>query len=165
MKYCKNNTELFANNVGFQTCLVNLNDLILKEGCSETLPFFHTSESVIDMDMVERIVASAEKRPPNKSMDSSFIITTNSSTEIVFVEFRFNYVNLKNITPDALVGKKTYSSKIFIDKGHTNIHNDFYYVFNKGYVEQGKRRLRNLHPRIPSNFIGCSIEEVKNKFF
>lgn len=165
MKYSKKDTVELAHFIGMQHCIKDINYLISKDGCEELMPFFKNDEQILDMDYVEKVVASVEKRILNKSMDSSFVLSADEEIKIVFVEFRFNYLNMKNVRADDLTEKKIYSCKIWFDKGFVNFYENYYYVFNKDFIEQGRRRLRNLYPRVPNNFVACTIQDIKDTFF
>lgn len=165
MKYSKEKTLELVNVLDKERCIKDLNTLIKIEGYSGTTDPFSADTVAIDMDRLERFVASSESRNLNRSMDSSFVISNEQSSCIVFVEFRFNYVTIKNVKGLELVEKQQGSCLICTNKGRHNFHSDFYYVFSEGYVQQGKNRLRRLFPLVPNNFVACSIEDIRNDFF
>lgn len=109
MKYSKIETHKFAPKICDTNCLIDINTLIVKEGCSEPMPIFTNNEEVIDMDFVEINLAKAQKRTQNKSMDVAFVVNLGSpeNNEVVLTEFRFNYVNLKNLKKTRSFWKST----------------------------------------------------------
>ena len=150
MKYSKIETLELSAQINKDRCLDYLNDLILKEGCSETMPVFVNNEIVLDMDCVELQLATANVRNQNKSMDSAFIIADNAGgiIEILLVEFRFNYTNLKNLKRDDLEGKVSGSIACLIP--FTNIHSNYFFIFVSSLKNQAINRLNRMLPRIPN---------------
>jgi hypothetical protein len=166
MKYSKFSTIKLGIQTGFRDCLSNLNTLIVKEGCLEGMPLFDNSDVVLDMDCVESKIAKSEGRTNKKSMDSLLVVNDSSGySQIVFVEFRFNYKSMKNLKAKDLRGKKKYSKKNMNDLGFHNINNNYYYVFDPDLKAQARRYFRSLYPSMPSNFKPISISELKDIFF
>lgn len=165
MKYSEIETTKFAAQINQTACLVDLNRLVLTEGCIDTMPVFTSNEVVIDMDCVERRIARAARRNRNKSMDSSFVIvdSSNNANEILLVEFRFNYENMKNLDKSKLhakvIGSKNALNNI------VNIHNKYIYIFNSDLKQQAIRRFRNMNPSMPTNYIATDIHNLKATFF
>lgn len=166
MKYSRIETIRFGIQIGFKDCLTNLNNLLIKDGCLESMPFFDEKNIVLDMDCVERKIAKTEKRSNNKSMDSLLLIKDSAgNTEIVFVEYRFNYKSMRNLKAGDLKNKKKYSERHIKNKGFTNIHSKYYYIFDSGLKAQARRYFRNLYPLMPNNFKPISISDLKSMFF
>lgn len=166
MKYCLERTNYFANQIKYSNCIVDLNLFICREGCTENMPLFLNNEVAVDLDQVEKSVARNESRQQNKSMDSAFIVKNESNNEsIVLVEFRFNYQSMKNLKAKDLRGKKKFSSKLIKEMGYTNIHTDFYYVFDSNLKEQARRYFRSLYPHIPNKFKPVTIGDIKDLYF
>jgi hypothetical protein len=165
MKYSETETRNLSAQINKDMCLEDLNDLIVKEGCSETLPVFVNNEIVLDMDCVELKLAKAESRKQNKSMDSAFVIADNSGTkkDILLVEFRFNYTNMKNLDRNELEGKVSGSLNSL--KSITNIHTQHYFIFDSSLKNQALSRLNRMNPRIPTYYIATDISEFKSMFF
>jgi hypothetical protein len=165
MKYSETETLKLSAQINKDQCLLGLNVLISKEGCSETMPVFVNNEIILDMDCVELQLAMANTRKQNKSMDSAFVITDNSGKkkEILFVEFRFNYTNLKNLDRKELEGKV--SGSINSLNPITNIHNQYFFIFNSNLKNQAISRLKRMLPRIDNNYIATDITELKSNFF
>jgi len=166
MKYSRISTIKLGIQAGFKDCLSNLNSLIVKDGCLEAMPFFDASDIVLDMDCVESKIAKSQGRANNKSMDSLFVVKdSNGQCEIVFVEFRFNYKSMNNLKAKDLRGKKKYSLQNINSFGYTNIHKNYYYVFNPDLKAQARRYFRSLYPSMPNNFKPITISDLKADFF
>jgi len=166
MKYSNCSTVKFGSTIGFEECLSNFNNLIVKDGCLEKMPFFEDDDVVLDMDGVEGKIAKAKNRCNNKSMDSLFIASDiNGIESVVFVEFRFNYKSMKNLKAKDLRGKKKYSTENINDLGYTNIHDKYYYVFDPSLKAQARRYFRSLYPSMPNNFKPITILDLKDSFF
>lgn len=163
MKYSLIETINFADFINKKESLVDLNQLIVKEGCIDNMPVFTNCEVVLDMDLVEKITAKTENRILNKSMDSSLIIEDKQNKKVLLVEFRFNYVNMKNLDKNDLYGKVNGSSSVL--NNISNIHNQFFFIFNSNLKYQAIRRLRNMVPSMPSHYVATDIEGLKNVFF
>lgn len=166
MKYSLERTNFFANQIKHNNCLVDLNFFICKEGCLVNMPFFLNNEVALDLDEVERNTARVESRQQNKSMDSAFVVKNDLNNEsIVLVEFRFNYRSMRNLKAKDLRGKKKFSSALIKNMGFTNIHTDFYYVFDSNLKEQARRYFRSLYPHIPNKFKPVTIDDIKELYF
>jgi len=83
----------------------------------------------------------------------------------MFVEFRFNYKSMKNLKAKDLRDKKKFSKKHVNDFGYTNIHQNYYYIFNPDLKAQARRYFRSLYPSMPNNFKPITISELKDNFF
>jgi len=165
MRYSQVETSGLAVQINKPQSLKDLNQLIVSEGYAGTMPVFTNSEIIIDMDYVEEVVANEEGRNRNKSMDSSAIITNDSGTvkEILLVEFRFNYLNMRNLDKRALFDKVTGSINAL--NNPTNIHNKYIYIFNSNLKQQAIRRFRNMVPSMPTNYIAADINDLKTLYF
>lgn len=165
MKYSKKQTIKLATEINRIPCLINLNDLILKEGCSNLMPVFLNDEIVIDMDCVESKLAKEEKRIKKKSMDSAFIIANaEKGEEVLLVEFRFNYKNMKNLDKFELFDKVNGSTSA-LKATSINICDKYIYVFNSDLKEQAVRRFRNMVPSMPVHYVATDIVDLKARFF
>ena len=164
-KYSLNETITFADLINKTCCLEDLNVLISREGCMETIPFFIENEVAIDMDCVEVLISNELSRNRNKSMDSAFIITENDfeESEILLVEFRFNYTCMRNIKKDSLLGKV--EGTINALNNQLNIHPEYIFVFNSNLIQQAIRRFRNINPKLPTNYKITDIAGLKHLFF
>lgn len=166
MIYSKSETLVLADEINRNKCIKELNFLISKDGCSETMPFFVNEEIVLNMDCVEGKLASEEKRSPNKSMDSAFIITNHDGNkkEILLVEFRFNYENMKNLDKYELFDKVTGSINA-LKKSKTKIKAKYIYIFEPNLKQQAIRRFRNMVPSMPLNYTVLDIHDLKSSYF
>jgi hypothetical protein len=160
MKYSKQATVAYAGALGKEECLEPLNDFIIREGYSEGDLGFAAYDELIDMDCVEHLIASYERRSPLKSMDSSFIADND---EVVFMEFRFNYQNLKNLDRQKLIDKVKGSTTAL--NNPTNLHKKYYFIFNSNLKQQAISRLNRMNPMIPQNYIAVDMRDVMDLFF
>ena len=165
IKFSQVETHILSIKICTENCLVDINVLIAKEGCSEAMPVFNSKEEIIDMDFVEAVLARAKKRNQSKSMDSVFVIKSDSenTNQAVLTEFRFNYENLKNLKKQDLFGKVA-GSTIAIN-GKESIHPKYYFIFKSNLRQQAIRRFRNMNPSMPNNFIATDIVGLKALFF
>lgn len=165
MKYSKQATEDFARQIGKEECLEPIDQLILKEGCTDQNISLNSNELILNMDCVEGKVASAEKRQPNKSMDSAFIAENQDGTNqhIVFVEYRFNYSNLSNLKKADLFGKVAGSSAALSHSA--NIYTNNYFVFNSDIKQQAISRFNRMNPAMPQHYVALDMYDIKNLFF
>ena len=165
MKYSKFKTIKLSVLLNKSECLVDINTLIIKEGCLEDMPMFVNSEVIIDMDCVERNLSIEQGRAgtPNKSMDSAFVISDNINIEILLVEYRFNYTKMKNLDKASLLGKVIGSISAL--NPMLNIHPRYFYIFNSDLKNQAIRRFRNMNPSMPNDYIATDISELKALYF
>jgi hypothetical protein len=165
MKYSKIETINLSVLINKKQCLKNLNELIITEGCTDVMPVFTNEEIVLDMDFVEGRTASEQKRIPHKSMDSAFMIIDKEgdNKEILLVEFRFNYSNMKNLDKKSLFDKVAGSELAL--KSPTNLHNKYIFIFNTNLKNQAIRRFRNMVPSMPKNYIATDINDLKVLYF
>ncbi len=162
MKYSKIKTLTLSNSLNKSECLVNFNDLIINEGYTGVLVFNET-DIVLDMDCVELKIAQSEHRVNNSSMDCAFVIDDESNEEVLLVELRFNYKNMKNLDRNKLL-KKVLGSTLAIDNS-IPINNKYIFIFKKSLVQQAKNRLYRMMPKIPNNYLSMSIQELKTEYF
>lgn len=165
MKYSRTETLRLSNLINQNLCLEYLNELISDEGCSSPHPIFVNNEIVLNMDCVEADLANAGGRLRDKSMDSAFVIIDNTGTisEILLVEFRFNYVNLKNLNRNELLGKVSGSTSAL--NPLSNIHNQYVFVFKSSLKNQAISRLNRMNPRIPTHYIAMDINDLRSNYF
>ncbi len=165
MKYSRVETLNLAAQINKEECLEDLNKLILREGCSDTMPVFKKNEVVLDMDCVEYELATTEGRTFNKSMDSAFVIVNDDGTarEIILVEFRFNYQSLKNLDKDDLLDKVSGSTNAL--KNTFSIHQRYIFIFNSNLKQQAINWLFRKYPRLPLSYIALDINDLKSVLF
>ena len=143
-----------------KNCLSNLNLISVKDGCSICHDFFSLNPIVLDMDCVELSFCIGVKSP-QKSMDFAFV---SNNDEVILVELRCNYINLKNLKRNDLLEKRKYSEDILIKHGYSLFYNKIYCVFSDSFKQQAIRRLRNMNPTIPSEFVAISVTDLKSFF-
>lgn len=165
MKYFEHETNNLASYLDKVSCLSDLNQLILAEGCTEIMPFFLNNEIVIDMDCVERETALLENRLFRKSMDCAIICSLDKPviSEVVLIEFRFNYTSMRNINRNSLLDKVSGTISCL---GSALYHSEkYYFVFNKNLKQQAIRRFRNMLPSLPTNYIVVDIDDLRSLLF
>ncbi|KLT64744.1 hypothetical protein [Pedobacter sp. BMA] len=164
MKYSKQATLDLAKSLNKEECLQGINQLTLKEGSSDA-NIFTDGEVVLDMDCVEHKFASIEKRSPVKSMDSAFVTTdsTGTKSELVMVEYRFNYKNLANLSRVELLQKVAGSTAAA--QSTTNVHPNYYFVFNSNLKNQAISRLARMNPVIPQHYKAIDLKDIQDLFF
>ena len=163
MKYSKEQTIHLATLLNKTTCLQDINQLIVKEGCTEEIFFIH-QEELLDMDCVENQLAKEGQRNRFKSMDSALVVVQESDAthKIILVEFRFNYQNMKNLTKVELFEKVAGSTNAL--ENTLIIEDKYYFIFKADLKQQAINRLYRMNPR-PNNFIATDIHELKTLFF
>ncbi len=164
MKYSKTATIDFANLINKEECLQEIGRLTIKEGCKDAR-VFTGGEIILDMDCVEHKSARKEKRKTVKSMDSAFLIEDINGvvSEIVFVEYRFNYTNLTNLNRAALVEKVAGST--IAANSPSNLHDNYYFVFDSNIKNQAINRLARMNPAVPQQFKAVNIQDIYDAFF
>ena len=143
-----------------KNCLSNLNLISVKDGCSICHDVFILNLIVLDMDCVELSFCIGVKSP-QKSMDFAFV---SNNDEVILVELRCNYINLKNLKRNDLLEKRKNSEDILIKHGYSLFYNKIYCVFSDSFKQQAIRRLRNMNPTIPSEFVAISVTDLKSFF-
>lgn len=164
MKYSKEQTIHLATLLNKTTCLQDINQLIVKEGCTEEIFFIH-QEEVLDMDCVENQLAIEGQRKRFKSMDSALVVVQESddTPKIILVEFRFNYKKMSNLTKVELFEKVAGSTNAL--ENTLTIDAKYYFIFNANLKQQAINRFRRMVPSMPHNFIATDIHELKTLFF
>jgi hypothetical protein len=163
MKYRKPKTESHIVARTYPSCLVDIDQLIFKDDDSllEIGNEFDNSD-VIDLDGVEILRAQNEKRNRKSTMDCTFAISDDSKTEMLLVEFRFNYENLKNLNRNKLVDKVECSREILGDSIPINENRIF--IFQKALKAQAESRLYRMYPRVPNNYVVMDLDDLKQFF-
>jgi len=164
-KYSKIETLNLSKRINKEQCLVDLDNLIINEGFSGAVPIFIQNEIVLDMDCVEKIVADEERRNRNKSMDCVLVIidSINSTKETLMVEFRFNYINMRNLDRNALYGKVSGTKINLINE--LNTFNEYLFIFNSNMKQQAINRFRRMIPNLPINYVVLDIDDLKSRYF
>ncbi|MEO8238119.1 MAG: hypothetical protein ABI576_08415 [Flavobacterium sp.] len=164
MKYSKPKTASHIVARTYPSCLVDIDQLIFKDDDSllEIGNEFDNS-NVIDLDGVEILRAQSEKRNRKSTMDCTFAIIDDSKTEMLLVEFRFNYENLKNLNRNKLVDKVECSREILGDS--ITINEDSIFIFQKTLKAQAESRLYRMYPRVPNNYVVMDLDDLKTHYF
>jgi hypothetical protein len=163
MLYSQGDTLNHKIAVAYKACLLDLDDLIHQEdNLSVGNVGQFNSSVVIDLDSVEVLKAQAEVRQQNSTMDCSFAIK-DKKTEMLLVEFRFNYSNLKNLNRNKLISKV--SGSILLLGNSIPINSNYIFIFHKNLVAQATSRFFRMNPRIPTNYIVMDLDYLKATYF
>lgn len=164
MKYDKNSTLTHSLAVKLPLIAIDL-DLIIhnEDDLSLSVKNNFPDSKVLDMDLAEVETAKLEARLRNSTMDCSFAITELEDTKILLVEFRFNYVNLKNLNRNKLIDKVTGSISLLGNS--IDIFPEYIFIFQPGLKAQAQRRLFMMNPKIPTNYIAYEVNDLKARFF
>ncbi len=165
MKYSRELTHNLSITMNKLECIEIFDDLNLNDGFVETPDLFEYDTIVLNMDCVETRNAFAEHRDNRRSMDCAFGIESNETIdqEILMVELRYNYLNLKNLTRQELIEKVAGTTLAL--GGSVQIHKESIFIFQKSLKEQARSRLFRMNPRVPSEFIVMDIYELKTLYF
>lgn len=163
MKYSKQKTVSHIVAQNYSSCLVDIDQLIFQDDDSlfEVGNKFDNS-NVIDLDGVEILRAKTERRNQKSTMDCTFAISNEFKTEMLLVEFRFNYVNLQNLNRNKLVDKVECSHEILGDSLPINENSIF--IFQKNLKAQAQSRLYRMYPRVPNNYIVMDLDDLMQFF-
>lgn len=164
MKYSKPETLNEFQSSPFFGCITNLNVLVSKEGFKGE-PVFETDAIVLNLDCAEELLANSFSRLRESSMDCCFVITDESKSlnEVLLVEFRYNYTNLKNVNRKKIVNKVEGSKRLLSDS--FRIHDINIFVFQSNLKEQAKYRFNRILPRFPMNYKIMDTEELMTTFW
>lgn len=164
MRYNKFSTLRLSVGRDWNDCLKSLSDLAVAEGCVDTLPAYTSGIVVLDSDRIERKLSTALRRSPNKSMDLCCVISDNTLglSEILLVELRFNYQNMKNLKKSDLYDKVNGTAAALAPN---TIHNKYYFIFNSSLKFQAMRRFRNMVPSMPQNFVATDMQDLLTLHF
>lgn len=118
---------------------------------------------VLDLDAAEVATAKNESRDQNSTMDCAFAVKESNTVNMLLVEFRFNYINLKNLNRNKLIDKVV-GSGLLLDHS-VGIFNEYIFIFQPELKAQAQRRLFMMNPRIPTNYIALDVSDLKSRFF
>lgn len=160
MVYCKKTTDGHFQSVAHSDCLIELNQMITKEGprCS----IFDNSWTVLDLDALEiNLKASQRRSNQYKTCDFATGIKQNNAAKMLLVECRFDYKSANNLSAGELNDKIDGSIIIL---GHTpQIYNSVYFIFTDRVKTLAVRKLRELRSN-RKEFLAVSLSEFKNLF-
>lgn len=164
MKYDLNSTINHYLAVRLPQIVTDLDLLISREDKSSIIVSngFPNSK-VMDLDAAEVEKARCESRPQNSTMDCSFAVSDLKETKMLLVEFRFNYVNLKNLNRKKLIDKV--AGSILLLGNSIQCYPEYIFIFQPGLKAQAKRRLFMMNPQIPTNYIALDLNDLKSRFF
>lgn len=164
MKYCKTLTLKHIESINKSECLKNFNNLIVQEGYDGLKKVFSKEIVVLDLDCVESKNAINEKRTNRSSMDCTFAIKNEitGDFEMLLVELRFNYINMRNLTRIKLLDKVKGSTIALGNSVKINEYNIF--IFKSDLKEQAKSRLFRMLPKIPNNYVVMDIFDLKASY-
>ncbi len=82
--------------------------------------------------------------------------------EMLLVELRFNYQNLKNLKKSDLEGKVRGSVALL---PNNVIHTEYLFIFQPNLVAEARRRLARMNPVIPNNYKTMDLDKLKETYF
>jgi hypothetical protein len=163
MKYCRQLTESHIVTHEFPLVLRNINLILIEEGCDVLDNSFSTcNKIVIDGDKLEELIAIKETRDQNKSMDLVFGIKNKSNSKFQFVELKLNCTTFHYLNKGDFLGKVLGTKQAL---GGNNFSTDYYIVFKNNVLEQAKRYLFRVNPRLNNQFKAVNVEGLFCKFF
>ena len=169
MKYCSITTVTHDVVKRFPVIVENAYDIIAKEGCvlSTLSPFYDKTEiMLINGDTLESNFCFLDGRNlsnKNKSVDIIFATTENHNKQIVFVELKLNSKNFYTLDKTSFREKATSSSKAIGNS--IPISKKYYLIFNISKIEEAKRFLFRVNPRLDNDFVALTIPKLFSKFF
>lgn len=164
MKYCHKTTTTHSKI--HSSCIVDINDLIIKEGYIGINPLFTNTEVVINLDAAEALESAAVgRKEKNKSMDMAFGISNYASTkrQMLLVELKFNVTDLYALKKTDLEEKVAGSSLILLNE--PSIYQQFIFIFKTEHLQEAISRLFRMVPRIDSKYVALDINLLKANFF
>jgi hypothetical protein len=163
MSYDKTKTISFKLSEDFPESIEILDELCIDEGYIGREDLFGVDVEVINIDTVEMKVANLEKRNANSSMDLAFLGVENGQDYILFVELRFNYKNLKNLSLKKLKDKVEGSTSL-VD-GLIPVKKKFPFIFQSDQVQFARHRIQRMNPTFPNEYTVMDLEGLKRSFF
>ena len=157
--YCCDSTMGHSISIKYPNCIEKISEVITKEG-GKTNSF--KNEKIINIDKVEITKAQSENRDLSKTVDIAFCIKKTKNINIVLVEFRFNYLNVNNLSKSDLDKKINYSKQLL--SSDVQIHDVFYFVFSPQIKNQAYSKLRRLYSN-KSSHIAININDLNEIFF
>jgi hypothetical protein len=165
MKYCRTTTEAHTIAQTYPLCVEAIDAHIVGEGYYGILPLFTNGETLIDLDLAEKLMAAIELRAPNQSMDMSIGLKNHNATirEMLLVDFKFRVVNPNNLVQVDMTGKV--AGSLLILGTSTTVRSEYIFIFQPNLVQQARNRLARMIPRIHSGFIAMDINDLKAAYF
>lgn len=162
MKYCKQLTQSHIVIKNFPSVLKNINQLLIKEGCTFNNPFSSCDKNVIDGDELEELTAIKENRVKAKSMDLVFGIKNSSASKFQLVELKLNCTTFFYLDKSSFLGKVLGTKNAL---GGNNFSKDYYIIFRDNVLQQAKRYLFRANPRLNNQFKAIDVGGLYSKFF
>lgn len=164
MKYDKVKTLAHPLAAKWPVVIVELDVIIHNEDDSSmSIANNFPGTQVLDLDRAEVETAKQESRLRNSTMDCSFAISDLNDTKMLLVEFRFNYLNLKNLNRNKLLDKV--AGSILLLGNTIGIFQEYIFIFQPSLKAQAQRRLFMMNPKIPTNYIALDVNDLKSRFF
>jgi hypothetical protein len=164
MKYDAYNTLNHYLALKIPTTVKELDVLIHNEDeSSYSVANIFPETKVLDLDFAEVETAKSEARYRNSTMDCAFALYEESKIQMLLVEFRFNYSNLRNLNRIKLLNKV--SGSIALLGNSIEIFEEYIFIFKPNLKAQAQRRLFMMNPRIPTNYIALDLNDLKLMYF
>ena len=164
MKYCSELTKNHNIVKEYPLILREIKQILIDEGfvMSNTSPFFSNTDTVIDGDKLEELVAISEGRNKNKSMDLVFGIKNNSNHKYQLVELKLRSTTFYHLDKSSFLGKVLGTKNAL---GGNEINSDYYIVFQDTVIQQARRYLFRANPRLNNQFKAVNVGGLYAKFF
>ena len=166
MKYCEPTTLAHPISIAYPSTLKNINDIIVREGYTGTLPAFPNNETVIDMDEAERIIALSAVRLVANSMDMAFGISNATKTirKILLVEFKLRVGPSLSSVSYLECNEKIVGSRNNIGN-NPEIYGNYIFVFQSSIKEYAKYIFFRWNPRLDGINKAMDMAELRSTFF
>jgi hypothetical protein len=158
MVYCRKTTEEHFQSVSHSDCLIELNQMITKEGAACSI--FNSNWIVLDLDALEiKLKSIARRSNQYKTCDFAAGIKLNNAAKMMLVECRLRYKSANNLSAAELNEKIDGSITLL---GHVpSVHNSVYFIFTDRVCSMAKRKLRELKSN-RKEFIAATVSEFKD---
>ncbi len=163
MKYNRDSTINHELVQKYPNCLQDFDEIIFNDDDSlDSKPNDFNNVKVINLDDVEISVSREQNnRQRNKTMDTTFVISNENKEEMLLVELRFNYTNLKNLKLSELKGKIEGSCLLLNDL----IHEKYIFIFKTNVTPVARNRLSRMNPKPPQNYEVMDLDKLKETYF
>ncbi len=143
----------------YRESIEKIGDVINEEGEKNTQ---FTNQICLNIDKVEKLLAKKEKRNANKTMDTTFAISSGKKHEMLLCEYRLNYKKPENISKKDLNDKISYSKSLLGNQ--PAVHNVYIFVFNTKIKAQALNKIRRIFSN--KNTVSVvDIQELKKIYF
>lgn len=162
MKYCKQLTDNHIVIKEFPSVLKNLNAILIEEGCTLNSSFSSSNANAIDGDKLEEFISKKENKSKSKSMDLVFGIKNNLISKFQLVELKLNCTTFHFLNKNSFLEKVSGTQKAL---GGNNFNSDYYILFNDKFLQQAKKHLFRINPKLNNKFKAIDVEGLYSKFF